>query len=90
MEFEWDEAKDAANRAKHGLALRDAALLDWVRGRTVPDQRQDYGEARFVRFARINGRLHVCIFTQRQGRRRIISLRKANRREIRDHGDQEA
>lgn len=85
MEFEWDDGKDDANRAKHGLGLRDAMRLDWLRGRTVPDDRHDYGEARFVLYARMDGRLHVCIFTQRQGRRRIISLRKANRREIRDH-----
>lgn len=85
MEFEWDKGKDAVNRAKHGLALADAARLDWVRGRTVPDLRADYGEARFVLFARMDGRLHVCIFAKRGERTRIISLRKANSREIRDN-----
>jgi uncharacterized protein len=85
MEFEWDDAKDAANRAKHRLSLSDAVRLDWVNGRTVADHR-DYGELRMMRYARLDGRLMVCIYTLRGPFYRIISLRKANQREIRDYG----
>jgi uncharacterized protein len=86
MTFEWDEAKDAANREKHGLSLADAARLDWAVGVNVVDARHAYGEIRIARIAFLDGRLHVCVFTDREGRIRIISLRKANQREIRDHG----
>lgn len=82
MEFEWDEAKDAANRAKHGLSLADAARLDWADGQAEQDIRADYGEMRFRVLARLDGRVHLCVYTVRGGKNRVISLRKANRREI--------
>lgn len=86
MEIEWDEEKDAQNRAKHGLALADAAQLDWAVGRDIQDGRADYGEIRFVRYAMLDLRLHVCVYTMRGDSRRIISLRKANNREILNYG----
>jgi uncharacterized protein len=47
MDLEWDEAKDAENRRKHGLSLADAARLDWTAGDIEPDTRRNYGEARW-------------------------------------------
>jgi uncharacterized DUF497 family protein len=87
MELEWDEAKDAENRRKHGLSLAAAARLDWEASPVEPDLRRDYGEPRWRVAGLLDGRLHVCVFTLRKGRRRIISLRKANLRERRKHGD---
>lgn len=86
MEFAWDEAKDAANLAKHGVSLADAARLDWGRGRDILDRRFDYGETRITRYAMLDGRLYVCVYTLRNQTRRIISLRKANGRERIAHG----
>lgn len=86
MEFDWDEGKDAANRAKHGVSLGQATLLDWSSGVTVQDDRRDYGEQRWIRFALLNGRLHTCVFTARTQALRIISLRKSSSREIRKYG----
>ena len=83
MEFEWDEGKDAANQAKHGVSLGEAVLLDWENGQTRPDSRFDYGEARTEMLAVMDSRLYVCIFAMRDGVHRIISLRKANPREER-------
>jgi uncharacterized protein len=85
MEFEWDEAKDAANRAKHGLSLADAVRLDWGRAENTMDARRDYGEVRIIAFAPLAERLHTCVYTVRGATRRIISLRKSNLREIRDY-----
>lgn len=85
MEFEWDDAKDRANRAKHGLSLAEAARLDWANGRVEADLRADYGEDRFHIFALIAGRLHLCAYTVRGGKTRVISLRKANRQEVMRH-----
>lgn len=85
MEFEWDPAKDRANRATHGLSLAEAARLDWGEALIRADLRQDYGETRFGALGRVDDRLCVCIFTMREGRHRIISLRKANAREVRDY-----
>ena len=86
MEFEWDEGKDAANRTKHGVSLGEALLIDWSSGVTVRDDRRDYGEPRWIRFALLSGRLHTCVFTGRAEALRIISLRKSSSREIRKYG----
>ena len=40
MRIEWDEAKDAENRAKHGIGLADAARLDWEKAFRFPDHRR--------------------------------------------------
>jgi uncharacterized DUF497 family protein len=82
MELEWDETKDAENLRKHRLPLA-AAWLDWARAMRSADQRHDYGEERLYVIAPLEGRLPVCVYTLRAGRRRIISLRKANLRERR-------
>lgn len=86
MEFAWDADKDAINRTKHGVSLAEAARLDWVVGVDLIDTRFDYGEVRNIRFACIGHRMFVCIYVDRGSVRRIISLRKANKREIIAHG----
>jgi uncharacterized DUF497 family protein len=86
MDFEWDAAKDAENRRKHWLPLAAAARLDWSLAVRNEDWRRDYGERRWTVTAPLDGRLHVCAYTLRAGRVRIISLRKANARERRNYG----
>jgi uncharacterized protein len=88
MEFEWDEEKDAQNRAKRGIGLSDANMPDWARAVTECDVRRNYGETRYVVYAELKGRLHTCVYAIREGRFRIISLRKANKRKIRRYGIQ--
>ena len=85
MEIDWDEEKDAVNRAKHGVGLGDAARVEWGKAKSYPDMRQDHGELRQAATAPLNGRLHVCIFTMRGATLRVISLRKTNRRERREY-----
>ena len=51
---------------------------------TIPDDRRDYGEPRFITIGRLDGRMVVAVWTPRghgKSSRRIISLRKANARE---------
>jgi len=79
--YEWDEAKREANRAKHGVDFSDAERLDWDTSISGPDLRFAYGEARFLVYGLIDERLHVLVFAHRGDADRIISLRKANRRE---------
>lgn len=81
MDIEYDPAKDTANRQKHGLPLLLAEALFAQSYIEIRDDRRDYGEDRFIAIGRVAGRLCICVFTWREGRRRIISLRKANRRE---------
>jgi uncharacterized DUF497 family protein len=79
--YEWDETKRASNLAKHGLDFNEIARLDWGACVTGPDTRNDYGEARLIAVGPMDGRICAVVYTQRGSMRRIISLRKANRRE---------
>ncbi len=54
---------------------------------TIPDDRADYGEPRFITIGRLGGRMVVTVWTPRGAARRIISLRKANDREQALYGD---
>jgi len=81
MEYEYDPAKNAANLLKHGIALIEAVRLDWDNAVIRPDARYNYGEERKNALGYIGARLYCAIFVDRDGKRRIISLRKANKRE---------
>jgi uncharacterized protein len=82
MEYEWDETKRIQNRAVHDVDFTAMDDFEWDNAVIFEDRRKEYGETRFVAFAPIKGRLHCVVFTSRQGNIRIISLRKANRREV--------
>lgn len=80
--LEWDEAKRVSNRGHHGVDFSDAEHLEWESARYLPDLRRNYAEGRIQGFVLLGTRLHVMVFTIRKTGLRIISLRKANDREI--------
>jgi uncharacterized DUF497 family protein len=82
MDYEWDDAKGAANLTKHGVPFERAAKFEWDKAVIDEDLRHAYGERRFNAFAPIEGRLHAMVFTRRGSLVRIIGLRKANAREV--------
>ncbi len=82
MEITYDPDKDAANVSKHGVSLTLAVELEWESAVVWPDIRRDYGEERMVAIGYIGLRLYCVAFVDRAEGRRIISLRKANLREI--------
>lgn len=79
--FEWDSAKAQKNLALHKVAFEWAAEMFAGPTVTVPDTRRDYGEDRFISLGAVDGRCLVVVHTPRNGKTRIISARKANRRE---------
>ncbi|MBO9535326.1 BrnT family toxin [Herbaspirillum sp.] len=81
MRIAFNPAKDAINLAKHGISLAAATRIEWDTLYAVPDTRQTYGEERMIGIGYIGLRLFVVVYVDRDDRRRIISLRKANRRE---------
>jgi uncharacterized DUF497 family protein len=89
VKIEFDAEKDALNRNKHGVSLAQAVRIDWPKVMATPDNRRSYGEERFLAATPIGERLHVVVFTIRSGTLRIISLRKANRREIKRYETQD-
>ena len=82
MQFDFDPGKDVTNLSKHGLSLAAAAELSWEAALVWLDDRADYGEARMVALAPIRDILFFVAFVDREPVRRIISLRRANRREV--------
>ncbi len=88
MEVTFDAAKDAANLAKHGVRLALAVELEWDLLIAVPDTRRNYGEKRVVGYAPIGQRVYCVVFTDRGQKRRVISLRKANVREVRRYASE--
>ena len=80
LSFEWDEANRVENLAKHGIDFNRAGGFGWNTA-FYQIRRLPYGEDRLVAYGAIEGRLHVLVYTLRNGNRRIVSLRKANRRE---------
>ena len=85
--FEWDETKSQNNKKKHGIDFADAiCIFDsfMVRHKiSVHD-----GEIRRKDTGTINGVIYVAIHTKRGNRRRLISVRRANRGERRYHNEQ--
>lgn len=83
MRYEWDTDKARANLEKHGVSFEDVARFDWDSAIEAEDIRYDYGELRMQALGLIDNRLHVLVYTMRGNSVRVISLRKANRRDIR-------
>lgn len=82
MAISFDPAKNERNIATRGISFERAAAFEWDTALIAEDSRRDYGEGRFQALGIIDGRLHVLVFTPRAGKTHVISLRKANQREV--------
>ena len=86
MEFEWDDAKSDACFAYRGFDFAYVAHAFFDADRIVgTDRRWDYGEDRYRLLGAVEGRVFVVIYTMRGSTIRIISARKAIRREVREY-----
>lgn len=81
MKIEWDPQKRSANLKKHGIDFVDAANVFEGLTKTMSDDRDDYGEARFVTFGLLEGRVVAVVHTESADSIRVISMRKATKRE---------
>lgn len=80
--YEFDPAKDESNLDKHGLSLADADGFEWETAVVREDTRRQYAEQRLEATGLIGDRLHVMVYCLRGDAVRVISLRKANPREV--------
>lgn len=85
MKITYDTNKDRLNLQKHGLSLSESSNIEWDTLYAYSDTRTDYGETRYVGYAILRERLYCVVFTDRGDTRRIISLRKANNREVKSY-----
>ena len=86
MFYEWNNNKAELNYQKHGVTFDHAENFEWDSALVIEDRRQNYGENRYNAMGLINDRLYQMTFTVREEVVRVISLRKANKREIKHYG----
>jgi uncharacterized DUF497 family protein len=80
MEYEFDEIKSAANKAKHGLDFSEAQKL-WQDVDAVEIPAKSDVEQRKMLIARIGGKIWSAIFTERDNKIQIISVRRTRTNE---------
>jgi uncharacterized protein len=85
MRIEFDPAKDSGNQTTHGVSLALAGDLDWEAALVWVDERFEYAELRMIALAPKTNILYYVAFVDRGTTRRIISLRRANRREVKHY-----
>ena len=86
--YEWDENKRQETLRLRGLDFALAARIDW---RTATHDRQERGgEVRYSSMGILDGRLYNVVWTRRDPYTRIISIRKANDREIAQYEREQA
>lgn len=81
LEYEWDEGKRISNQAKHGVDFSEVGAFEW--DTAVIQSSPRGGEIRHAALGFIGERLHYLVYTMRGTNFRIVSLRKANAREMR-------
>lgn len=90
MKIEFDPAKSERNARERGLPFDLVEQFDWTTVQAEDDNRFAYPERRVVATGFVGKRLHVVCFTPIDGGVRIISFRKANKREIRKYEEKKA
>lgn len=85
MRFEWDEKKARTNRAKHKVDFRLALLFEFDNAIVTIDDDIDSGEERLKAVGIVRGVIYVMVYTETGNVVRIISLRRADRKEARDY-----
>ncbi|MBM3563561.1 MAG: BrnT family toxin [Alphaproteobacteria bacterium] len=87
MAIEYDPRKDARNREIRGLSFELINDFRWETAIVGRDDRRDYGEERFWALGFIGKDLYTLVFTPREKAIRVISLRKASRKERLAYGE---
>ena len=82
LQFEWDEEKAARNLAKHGVSFLTAAAIFASEIIERVDEREGYGEVRFIALGRVETEIYRVAYTWRGEKViRIITAQKASRYE---------
>ena len=81
MEFEFDETKSKANAAKHGIDFVSAQAL-WLDENLIEIPAKTVDEPRWVVVGLIEDKHYSAVIARREGRIRIISVRRSRDREV--------
>ena len=90
MRVSYDPVKNARNIRERGLSFDSATDFVFETAMYAVDERQEYGETRFVAIGMLADRLHVLCFTEEPDGIRVISFRRANAREVKRYAQVQA
>jgi uncharacterized DUF497 family protein len=85
MKITYDPAKNASNIEMRGLSFEQVSDFDFQTAVFAVDDRHDYGELRYRGLGFVEGRLYLLVFVETTKGIRVISFRKANKREVRQY-----
>jgi uncharacterized DUF497 family protein len=85
MEISFDPVKSDRNVTDRGLPFTLLEQMEWSGAVIKEDVRNNYGARRYLALGMIGDRLHAVVFTPRADKVHVISLRKANQREVKDY-----
>lgn len=85
MNISYDPNKNQKNIDERGLSFDQVIDFDWDSAKIAIDERFAYGETRYIAAGFLNDRLHILVFTPTFDGVRVISFRKANKREIKSY-----
>lgn len=88
MQISYDTAKNALNIQLRGLSFDRVADFEFESALYQPDVRHDYGEQRIRALGMLGTRLHALVFVETAEGIRVISFRKANKREVKRYAEQ--
>ena len=81
MKYEYDNNKSLSNKQKHGIDFEEAKLL-WNDDRMIEITTSYENEERFINIGKINTKFYTVVTTYRAEKIRIISARRARKKEI--------
>jgi uncharacterized protein len=90
VRISYDPVKNERNVRVRGLAFDEAVDFDFEHALFKVDDRNHYGETRYVALGHLHQRLHVLCFVETADGIRVISFRKANAREVKRHAQSQA
>jgi uncharacterized DUF497 family protein len=82
MKITYDPAKNSKNIENRGLSFDEVVNFDFETAIRWEDTRKDYGEVRYCALGKVAHRVHALVYTRIDGGVRVISFRKANKREV--------
>ncbi len=88
MKIDFDPAKNAKNIRERGLSFERVVEFDFETAKFAIDNRRDYGEIRYRVLGFIDHHLHALVLVEIVGGIRVISFRKANKREVKQYETQ--
>jgi len=87
MRFTWDKKKKKKNIKKHGIDFSELAKVFDKPMLIRIDDREDYGEIRWISLGDLGGKIIVLVYTEKDDTVRFISARRATKNEKRIYSE---